>query len=97
MALVSLLSDFAPGFSHQHEEEDANVIMLVNHHNNIDIIADNSDDAVFKPGALPYRGRPWARLDRSHSSIIWGKGVRTSQLQIKIKLPWCSHNSIIGI
>ena len=97
VALVSLLSDFAPGFSHQHEEEDDLVMLSVNCRNNIDIIVDNSGDAVFKPGALPYRGRPWARLDRSHSSIIWGKGVRTSQLQIKIKLPWCSHNSIIGI
>ena len=97
VALVSLLSDFAPGFSHQHEEEDCHVTLPVNNYNNIDIIVDSSDNAVFKPGALPYRGRPWARLDHSHSSIIWGKGVRTSQLQIKIKLPWCSHNSIIGI
>ena len=43
MALVSLLSDFAPGFSHQHEEEDCQVI---NHHNNIDIIVESSDNAV---------------------------------------------------
>ena len=43
VALVSLLSDFAPGFSHQHEEEDCQVI---NHHNNIDIIVESSDNAV---------------------------------------------------
>ena len=73
MALVSLLSDFAPGFSHQHEEEGDHVMLSVNYHNNIDIIVDNSGDAVFKPGALPYRGQPSARLDHSHSSVIWGR------------------------
>ena len=48
VALVSLLSDFAPGFRHGHEKEDAIVIMQVNYHNNIDNIVElfNSDDAV---------------------------------------------------